>query len=422
MVSQLPACKSTLQRVLLAGFVSHEPCVAECGEQPLAEDPLVFLAALERLGAEVTRTRGRIAWHAREKPRAARLELAENGTALRFLTAALAVAGGRFEVRGRTGLARRPVDSLVDCLTPHGVEFGFAETVGRVPFVLASPGLAAGVELRIPVASGTQAASGLLLGLAGGGGGRLVLTDAERVPGYVELTLDVLRRFGVACAVAPRASTVAITVPGGELHAPDALTIPVDASAATWVLAFAAASGRELSVPYDPSWPHPDESFVAHLRALGHEVSETEDVRRVRGRPGASDYRFDELGTAPDSFPPLVVALATRGGVHELSGAAKLRDKESDRIAVLAAGLAKIGFEVDELPDGLRLRGRPPSSFTPPAHVRFECAGDHRMAMAFSLLAAVYGFEAELSEPECVDKSWPGFHAWLASAAQSPAP
>ena len=120
------------------------------------------------------------------------------------------------------------------------------------------------------------------------------------------------------------------------------------------------------------------------------------------------------LDERPDCFPPLVALLSAVPGRHQLGEAPKLRGKESDRIGVLARGLAALGFEVQERPGSLLLSGRRPGSWSPPPGLVLAPEGDHRMFMAFATLARIHGVELAIAEPDCVAKSWPGFARMLA--------
>lgn len=421
-----PPCKSSLQRALLLAFLCGQRTRVRWHGQ-LAEDPRYLLDALLALGARLPR-RGEdwleIESDGFPRPARAELELGQNATALRCLCAIGGCLGGDFRFSGLTELRRRPLAPLPALLERSaGARFEFLGSSGRVPFRLLATGIRGPLRLALDLGQGSQAASGLLMAAAASGhGGEFEL---EGNPGYLDLTRQYLERF--ACRVEVYADTPERQrwiVPASGLRSPGELTIPADPSSAAWMLALFAARGCPLELAgLDPGAAHPDLGFVEDLRRLGFETRWESGILSVSGELGAGDHVVMDLGPRPDSFPPLVCLLSARPGRHRLGGAPKLRLKESDRVHTLAVALEALGFPVEEEEGGLSFRGRPlpgrmrgaePGS-QDVGRIELDSAGDHRMAIAFTILRKLHGLSCHISDSACIAKSWPGFLEWMRS-------
>ncbi len=432
-----PPCKSTLQRALLLGLLSGGRLrVLFQAEDPLrylrdAGDLGVLLGALEKLGVQVDlgislreEVPGEEGWILLEgsgwTTQHLEFDLGENGTALRMLCAIAACAGGRYAFRGESGLERRSLGPLVALLEKLGAAFAFPETRGRVPFHMESPGAGSLLErdplLTLEIRHGTQSASGLLMGLVGlQEPARLAVhpVEAQQVPGYLGLTLEMLQRFGVSVdqEFLGRGELL-LHLEGLPLVNPGEVRIQGDPSSAAWMLCLAAGMDKEILIPgLDRQSSHPDLRILEDLQALGCRFEWTGEGLHFWGVRGEGDVQILDLEDRPDSFPPLVALLAARPGRHQLGEAPKLRGKESDRIAVLARGLESLGYEVEESRGGMRFEGRRRLASRP--GTRLDPHGDHRMFMAFACLGLLMDEALDIQDEACVKKSWPGFPGLL---------
>ena len=345
-----------------------------------------------------------------QAPEGVELDLGMNGTALRTVTAIVGLLGGRVRVDGDPALRRRPLDELVCALEALAVRFEFEGDRFRVPFVIDAP-CRESAELRIDARRTSQAATGLLFGLAAlPDGGRLCVQGPL---GYVPLTLAWLAEFGVEFAVETRQGEHVFERQSPAISGREAVEVPADPSSATWILALAAGLGREIEIAgldaRGLGRAHPDLAFIIDLQRLGHEVVCDEQVLVLSPSPTLGEGDFSvELEARPDSAPPLVALLSARPGRHRIS-APRLRAKESDRIATLCRGLELLGFSCKETETGLEFEGCRPGELSLNGPARVEVAEDHRMAMAFATLARIHGLEVEIDDPQAVTKSWPGF-------------
>jgi len=368
--------------------------------RPGAPDPAAGSGHPHPDGWTVAGTGGRL--RSPERPLDARL----SGTTMRFLAAAATLTPHGATVTGQAPLLRRPVGPLVAALRALGA--AVADAGGGLPPVTAAGGGLDGGRATVDAGASSQFASAVLL--VAPYARRSVVLTAERLgaAAYVELTAELMGRFGAA--VAP-AGPDAWRVEPGPYRAAE-LAVEYDASAAAHLFALAAATGGQVTVTNAaPGTRQPDAALPGLLAAMGATVTRDGDALTVRG-PERLDPVDADLSAMPDQVTTVAALAALAGGPSRLRGVGVARGHETDRLAALAAELAKLGVAVTELPDGLAVAGAGPGRLRP---ARLATWGDHRMAMALAAVAArLPGVVIE--DPGCVAKTYPGFWHDLAAA------
>jgi len=308
------------------------------------------------------------------------LDCGESGSTLRFLIPiALALrGGGRFTGRGR--LMERPQKPYFDLFDEKGVSYEQADGVLTLRGHL-TPG-----EYRLPGNVSSQFVTGLLYALPLlEGDSEIVLTPHLESRGYVDMTLEVLEKFGVRVEERPSGWHV----PGGQTYRPCSLAVEADWSqAAFWYAA------RFLGCPVEVSGLN--RASVQGDRAI-------EGFFQALSQPGDAEL---DVSDCPDLAPPLAAMAALRAGrVTVLGNAGRLRIKESDRLASITAALRSLGAQVEEGPDFLSIRGREAL----PGGVAVDCCSDHRIAMMTAIAAIRCEHPVTILGAECVNKSYPEF-------------
>ena len=335
------------------------------------------------------------------------LDAGNSGTTMRLLAGIL--AGHPFDARitGDASLQRRPMGRVIDPLERMGA--CVAADDGRPPLSLRGGSLQ-GITYAPPVASAQVKSAVLLAGLHAAGTTRV----REKAP-----TRDHTERALAAFGVPVNLGDGAVAVTGGSPLGPLSLSVPGDpSSAAFWAAAAAAVPDSDVTIEGVGLNPTRT-AFFDVLRRAGADVeTRVTDVRGgepvgcIRIRSGA--LRDIEIGA--EDVPglidelPVIGALAAHGPAVEVSGAAELRHKESDRISALAAGVRAIGVRVEERPDGFRAERD-----VPPPGGAADAAGDHRLAMAFAVAALAGAGPSRIAGAGVVDISYPGFFAALDS-------
>ncbi|MCI0652463.1 MAG: 3-phosphoshikimate 1-carboxyvinyltransferase [Planctomycetes bacterium] len=403
----LPCSKSIAQRALVLAALAGGESVLR-GITP-SEDVARLLAALAALGIEIAGappapisvrgTAGVLPGGERE------VDAGENGTALRALIALASLRPAPTTIRGAQ---HRPVAPLVAALRALGVEITATGAEEHAPVRVAGGAPPWGGAAAIDGAESSQFATALLLiapcldrGL------ELSLGAAAVSLPYITLTIEVLRRFGAEIEVADlRRINVA---PLRALRAAD-LSIEGDASAAAFYLAAGAATGGTVRAGgVGRESPQGDIRFLAILESMGCKVAAGADYLETRGR--ARHAVQLSLRDWPDLVPPLAALAACAVGETRITGIGHLRHKESDRIQALARSLGAVGVRASAGADHLAVEGTPAAKLRP---ALLDAAGDHRMAMAFALLAlAIPG--VRIAGSSAVVKSDPEFFARLGS-------
>ena len=402
---KLPGSKSISNRVLLlAALCGGETKIEELLD---SEDTRVMLEALERLGVRIERDSATVHGTGGAFPvKSAELHLGNAGTALRPLTAALALSGGEYRLSGVPRMQERPIGDLVEALRQLGARIDYAGDKGFPPIVI-HPGEIRGSAVRVRGDVSSQYLSALLMALPMRGERARIEVDGELISKpYVEITLELMRRFGVEVA---REGWQRFSVPAKRYASPGAIRVEGDASSASYFLAAGAIGGGPVRVEgVGRGSIQGDVRFAEVLETMGASVAMGEDWIEVEGRGRLKAIDAD-LNHVPDAAMTVAVAALFADGASAIRNIASWRVKETDRIAAMAKELRKLGAQVEEGRDYLRVT--PPAKLKPATIATYD---DHRMAMSFSL-AALGGVRVRIADPGCVAKTFPEYFDALGS-------
>ena len=411
-VVPLPGSKSISNRTLLLAALAKGTTTLV--DVLAADDTDRMLDALKSLGVDiemnpVARTcvvKG--AWGAFPM-RAGKLFLGNAGTAFRPLTAVLAVLGGHYELSGVARMHERPIGDLVNALRALGCDVRYLAHDGFPPLAIGAAGASAGSRVDIRGDVSSQFLSALLLALPLARGSATAATTVTVVGPlisrpYVEITTNLMRRFGVVVA-APDAQT--FVVPAGARYlSPGSLVVEGDASSASYFLAAGAVGGgpvRVTGVGRDSI--QGDIAFAEVLSRLGAKVEYGPDWVEASSGEDLRGGTIDCIAI-PDAAMTLAMTALFANAPTTLTNIGSWRVKETDRIAAMATELAKLGAAVESGQDWLRVT--PPTSATPLHGAAIDTYDDHRMAMCFSL-AALAGVPVTINDPDCVRKTFPNY-------------
>jgi 3-phosphoshikimate 1-carboxyvinyltransferase len=384
----MPGSKSVANRLLVAAALCGRE-VAITNATP-SDDVRHLANGLRTLGFAVAHDEPaqRIVVGPRRADAPARGELfcGNAGTALRFLVSVAAITPGEWTITGDDDLQRRPIGPLVDAWRQLDVEIG--DTNGCPPVrVRGRADVRGGIVPIDPSTSGQFVSSLMLVGATRAEGLQAVFTDRPASFGYIDLTAQVLARFGVRVEV----DCGCATVQPGHGALPASAHVDGDwSSYGVWTCLNHLTGSRIRPLNLWPRGEQPDEGLSTLLEAL----------------PRTGDCTID-VAAMPDQFCNLAVVAAHRTGTTTFTGGANLRVKECDRIAVMARELARLGVRVEERADGLVVHGGAPLRGG-----TIDPANDHRVAMAFAL-AGLLSPGIAIAQPGCVAKSYPGFWADL---------
>lgn len=393
----LPTSKSLTNRALIAAAVADGGRIVNPLE---CDDTRVLAGALRQAGWPVE-WRDDIVLGGRVRAPGRRvLDLADSGTGARLILGLLAASPGRFLVQGSARLAERPMAPLLAALDKLGAKM--KATDGALPVEVDGTVLEGGcLEVRPEVSS--QFVSALLLA-APLMARDLRLQVAGPLPSgpYLDLTADVLRRFGSNLSSSDDRRSW--HVPAMRLR-PSIFEVESDWSAAAFVLAAVAVAGGEIDIgPLDQESRQGDRSVLEILIGAGLGVRWEGGRLRARG-PVSAPFEAD-LIDAPDLFPALATVAACAPPGSRLSGLEHLVHKESDRLTAMVDNLRSLGARLEI--DGPRLEFRRGIDIERRVRRKVTAVGDHRIAMAMAVAGLAAG-PLEIDDDSCVSKSFPGF-------------
>jgi 3-phosphoshikimate 1-carboxyvinyltransferase len=329
------------------------------------------------------------------------LEMGNSGTAMRLLAGVLAAQPFDSELRGDESLSRRPMTRIVKPLTLMGARIGTG-TGGTPPLRISGNPDLQGIDYQSPIASAQVKSCLLLAGLYAAG--RTTVTEPLKSRDHTE---KMLPAFGIRlqgdCGVK-----------GGSRLTGASVHVPADiSSAAFFLVAAAMVPGSDLLL-INVGLNKTRDGIIHVLRAMGADLAildrrqqggeDTGDIRvRYSGRLKGIEIAVELVPSLIDELPVILALAAVSEGTTVLRGAAELRVKESDRLAVMARGLATLGVSLEEYEDGVDIQGGEIQGG------RVDGAGDHRCAMSFAVLGQVAAAEVRVSGAENIDTSYPGF-------------
>ncbi|NCT66141.1 MAG: 3-phosphoshikimate 1-carboxyvinyltransferase [Rhodanobacteraceae bacterium] len=331
------------------------------------------------------------------------LDCGNSGTGMRLLAGLL--AGQRFDsvLVGDASLSQRPMRRVIEPLAAMGARIE-AEPGGLPPLRIAGGAALSGIACTPPVASAQVKSAILLAGLYADD-----VTEVREVHPTRDYTERMLAAFGWPIEFAPGWARLS---GGHRLHATD-VVVPADFSSAAFFLVAATLVPGSALVLRGVGLNPRRTGLLAVLRRMGADI--VEQNRREQGgelvadlvvryaRLRGIDVPVEHVADMIDEFPALFVAAAAAEGITMVRGAAELRVKESDRIAVMADGLRRLGIAVEETPDGAVIEGGALRGGEVASH------GDHRIAMSFAVAALVARGAVRIGDCANVATSFPGF-------------
>ncbi|MEO8024221.1 bifunctional 3-phosphoshikimate 1-carboxyvinyltransferase/cytidylate kinase [Polaromonas sp.] len=419
---RLPGSKSISNRVLLLAALSEGRTTVH--DLLASDDTAVMLAALRQLGCTVAQ-KGTTAiidgLGGQLAQKQARLYLGNAGTAMRPLTAALALLGGDFELSGVPRMHERPIGDLVDALRQLGCHIDYLGQDGFPPLHIQTGHLTLNAPIRVRGDVSSQFLTALLLALPLVASRDITLEVVGELISkpYIDITLKLLARFGIQVQ---RDGWQRFTIPAGSRYrSPGDIHVEGDASSASYFIALGAiaapATGQNgikiEGVGADSI--QGDIRFVEAARQMGALVDSSANTLTIRR--GAWPLKAIDLDCnhIPDAAMTLAVMALYADGTTTLRNIASWRVKETDRIAAMACELRKLGAGVEEGADYLRIT--PPGQWqTAPIHTY----DDHRVAMCFSLAAFNPArLPVRILDPKCVAKTFPDYFETLFSVAHA---
>ena len=411
-VVKAPPSKSYSHRAVILASLADG--TSKLYDMLYSEDTLASIRVCESLGAEINRTddylevvgTGGKLHNSSTEP----IDLANSGTTLRLMTSVAALSDNEVVLTGDDSLKTRPMGLLMDALYYLGVDVKSLNDNEKAP-ILIKPGYVGG-ETNILGNVSSQFISSILISspLSGHGVKLYVLPEFKSRP-YVDMTLDIMRKFGVKthkgyylkhddCGKEFQGCRVDEFVIRKQNYVACDYTVEGDYSSASYLLALIAINGGKARIKnlFRDSMQG-DKYILDILQEMGVTVVRGEDYVEIAsdGRLKAVDV---DLSNAPDLLITVAVLAAMADGTSNITGVAHARVKETDRIDTTCRELEKLGCRLEEFEDGMSITGGVTSGVV-------DSHGDHRLAMAFSLIGVEH--DIEITNGEVFDVSFPDF-------------
>jgi 3-phosphoshikimate 1-carboxyvinyltransferase len=422
----LPGSKSISNRVLLLAAMAKG--ITTVHDLLDSDDTRVMLTALRQLGCSVQNKGSTVVIQGLAGTlgitATLQLFLGNAGTAMRPLTAALAVLGGDFELSGVPRMHERPIGDLVDALRQLGCAIDYVGNEGFPPLRIGTPHLQLDAPIQVRGDVSSQFLTALLMALPLVAKKDIVIEVVGELISrpYIEITLKLLERFGIHIA---RSGWQRFTIPAHcQLRSPGEIHIEADASSASYFIALGAIS--------TPATDHKcieirgvgansiqgDIRFIEAAQAMGALVESGPNWLKIRRHAWPLKAIDLDCNHIPDAAMTLAVMALYAQGTTTLRNIASWRVKETDRIAAMATELRKFGAVVHEGADFLQIT--PPSSPADWTTGSIHTYDDHRVAMCFSLAAFnPAGLPVRIEDPKCVAKTFPDYFEALMSVSQA---
>jgi 3-phosphoshikimate 1-carboxyvinyltransferase len=422
----LPGSKSISNRVLLLASLSSGTTTLK--NLLDADDTQVMRNALRQLGLAVIDQPNHVSvvegCNGHFPVRDADLFMGNAGTAIRPLTAALAMQGGHYHLSGVARMHERPIRDLVDGLRQVGAKIEYELQEGYPPIQISAADIQIRDIVKVRGDVSSQFLTALLMALP------LVAIEPVRIEvvgelisrPYIDITLKLMARFGVKVSCPDSQSFV---IPAKTSHhvykSPGELLVEGDASSASYFIALGAIGNgpvRVLGVGKDSI--QGDVAFADALGLMGAKITAGEDwieVAGVKNANGKLNGITIDCTEIPDAAMTLAVAALFAEGPTRLNGIASWRVKETDRIAAMATELKKVGAIVEEGSDYIVIQAPASQDDWKSPSDGIDTYDDHRMAMCFSL--AAFGPHAlKINDPNCVAKTFPTYFAEFAQVVR----
>ena len=392
--AEAPSSKSyTLRGLMCAALANGQSEI----ERPLyADDTEAGRDVLQKIGAGIVEKGG--SWvvnggHFRQPD--SELYCRDSAGTLRFMTAICSLVPGACHLTAGLSLSRRPILPLVASLRKLGVN---CYSEGTRALVTVEGGRLEGGETDLPGDVSSQLVSAILfIAPLAEKGINLELTPPVESKPYISMTIDCMKQFGVKVERSPDFINYKVKP---QAYKPARYRAEGDWSSASYLLALGAVAGEVDVSNLSRSSHQADRQIWILLNRMGADIHAGHDS--VRARKSALKAIKADLSDCIDLLPTVAVLAAAANGMSELTGISRARLKESDRVAAVKEGLKRMGIPVREEKDTMFITG------TAPQGAVIDSMGDHRIAMAFSILGVLAG-DTVIEDAGCVSKTYPGF-------------
>lgn len=400
-----PPSKSYTQRMVIAAVLSNG--VSKVSNPLLSEDTEAALRVVTAMGAKVKAMEGCWTIHGAVPLKGAKVpvDCGESGATLRFMIPVAALASGSSTLVFRGSLERRPVEPLLASLKELGAK-AYSGKIGDKDAVFVEGRGIVGGKTSIPGDVSSQFISGLMFACPlAKMDTEIILTSELESADYVKMTQVVLAKYGIKVELYEKR----ILIPANQTYEPSDCRVPGDFSSAAFLLAAAAITNSKIQINnLDYRTVQGDKAILGILKHMGVNGKVCENIVEIEGTGSLLEVVDVDAKNIPDLVPVITALACYAKGTSHISGAHRLRLKESDRLQSLYSELSKMGAQISLDSDGLTVKG--------PCHLHgaeVDPHNDHRIAMVCAVAALGAEGETTIQNAECIRKSYPQFFTHL---------
>jgi 3-phosphoshikimate 1-carboxyvinyltransferase len=392
-----PSNKSYTHRAIFLASLAGKNSVVE--NALFSADTDATIETCKKFGAEIEIKDSRIIVKnpIKTDTKVSEINTGNSGTTIRIASGIASLFSDEIVLTGDSSLQKRPMQSLLDALSSIGAQC--KSTDGKPPIKI--KGKIIGGDVKIPGNFSSQFISSLLISAPLTEKGINLSIEGNLVSKpYLDATIATMRKFGV---------TVQTLIPykryniSPQIYKKATFTVPIDFSSLALLLSATVLNGEEITIKGNlGNLPQGDEVFIDILEQLGVNVIIDDDEIKIEPPKKLKGGKFD-LSNSPDLLPPLAILALNSSAPIEIFNVKHARLKETDRIAIIARELVKLGIKVQEKEDGLILE-----SSEKITGVELNSEEDHRLFMAFCIVGMYVG-NCTVTDPESVKVSYPNF-------------
>lgn len=394
----LPPSKSVTHRAIIAASLAEGKSIIH--NVDLSNDIRATMEACKSLGCTIDIEEGHpyhtlIIHGGMGVSGIANIDCAESGSTLRFFIPIACTLRGEKVFVGSGRLPERPIDAYYTIFDQQGMAYSKPQDK-NLPLTVSDT--LSGGDYVINGGVSSQYITGLLFALPLlDMDSTVTITGKFESKGYVDITLSILHRFGIEIVCEDNC----YRIKGRQRYKPQTYSVEGDASQAAFFLVGGAISGDVCIKGFNRHSLQPDSVIIDILKQMGADIVNSKTQLCIK----RSDLRGIDIDVTqcPDLVPPIAIAAAFAQGVTHITGAARLRIKESDRLQSVSENLNQLGIKVRELSDGLIIHGGKMHTG------EVDSYNDHRITMAFSVAAACVPEGILMKDAQCINKSYPRF-------------
>ncbi|MBT3318754.1 MAG: 3-phosphoshikimate 1-carboxyvinyltransferase [Clostridia bacterium] len=394
----IPPSKSVAHRAIIAAALSRGK--SEISNIDLSSDIKATIRACEALGCEISIVHGEpyhtvIVNGGIHINDIAKIDCCESGSTMRFLIPIACAISGTKVFSGSGLLPIRPIDAYFEIFEQDGIVY---KKPAEANLPLTVQGTLKGGDYVIDGSVSSQYITGLLFALPMlDVDSTITIVNKFESKGYVDITLSVLEQFGIEIVCAKEK----FSIRGNQQYKPQNMSVEGDFSQAAFFLTGGCISGDICVRGLSEKSLQPDKAIVDILRRMGGNIEYT--TEGLGARKSALRGIEVDVSQCPDIVPPIAVAAALAKGETQITGAARLRIKESDRLESVSTNLNNLGIETSVFSDGITIEGGVFSGGC------IDSFNDHRITMAFSMAALCASDIVDISGEDSINKSYPKF-------------